>query len=308
MDTGCMMVAADTLGPSGPDPATCNQHEEKKTSPCQTTGPRARSVRVQVSANLKEKGVQAELQPRMRSIGVQFNGRDDIPDSQSAQKPALTHDSSSSDQSMATPCDSEAASMYEPSGSSSDESRLDMEGEVPHNPLEERKFIVSESQLLDLFNCCKMCHRFARADVQQVVGTMVRIVTECMFCGYSWQWCSQPSIGTIPAGNLALSASILFSGALAAKVLRVLQCMGVATISRRTFATHHSSILFPSIARVWNSQQMEYVRRCQQKGQPLVIGGDGRADSPGHSAKYGSYSTIDLEEGIVIDIQYLLCI
>lgn len=58
---------------------------------------------------------------------MQFNGRDDIPDSQSAQEPALIHDSSSSDQSMATPCDSEAASMYEPSGSSSDESRLDME-------------------------------------------------------------------------------------------------------------------------------------------------------------------------------------
>lgn len=34
-----------------------------------------------------------------------------------------------------------------------------------------------------------------------------------------------------------------------------------------------------------------YVRQAVDRGDPLVIGGDGRADSP------------DLEEGIVIDIQ-----
>lgn len=46
-----------------------------------------------------------------------------------------------------------------------------------------------------------------------------------------------------------------------------------------------------------------YVRQAVDRGEPLVIGGDGRANSPGHCAKFGSYSTIDLEEGIVIDIQ-----
>ncbi|XP_061195124.1 uncharacterized protein LOC133203337 [Saccostrea echinata] len=154
--------------------------------------------------------------------------------------------------------DSEVASIYEPCGSSSDESRCEIESGTSSNPLEERKFIVSRSQLLDLFNTCKIYHRYAKADVQQVIGTMVRIAAECMFCGYSWQWCSQLSIGTIPSGNLALSASILFSGALTAKVLRVLKCMGVAIISTRTFLTHQSSILFPSIARVWDNQQKEW--------------------------------------------------
>uniref|UniRef100_A0A1X7VYI6 Uncharacterized protein n=1 Tax=Amphimedon queenslandica TaxID=400682 RepID=A0A1X7VYI6_AMPQE len=35
---------------------------------------------------------------------------------------------------------------------------------------------------------------------------------------------------------------------------------------------------------------------------PLVIGGDGMADSPGHSAKYGSYSVFELNHKIVLDI------
>lgn len=67
--------------------------------------------------------------------------------------------------------------------------------------------------------------------------------------------------------------------------------MGVATISRRTFYSHQASILFPAISGVGNRHQEMYVRQAVDRGDPFVIGGDGRADSP------------DLEEGIVIDIQ-----
>ena len=35
---------------------------------------------------------------------------------------------------------------------------------------------------------------------------------------------------------------------------------------------------------------------------PLITGGDGRADSPGHSAKYESYSVIDLRTNKVLHI------
>lgn len=156
---------------------------------------------------------------------------------------------------------------------------------------------------MELFSACRRCHRHAVDCVQHLVGTMVKIVAECQFCGFSWQWCSQPYLESIPAGNLGLSAGILFSGALAAKVLRVLQCMGVATITQRTFSSHQSSILFPSVAREWDKHQRDYVRMAEEREEPLVLGGDGRADSPGHCAKYGSYSTIDLEQGIVVDIQ-----
>ena len=34
-----------------------------------------------------------------------------------------------------------------------------------------------------------------------------------------------------------------------------------------------------------------------------MLGGDGRAVSPGHSAKFGSYTTMDLQKRVVIDIQ-----
>lgn len=40
-----------------------------------------------------------------------------------------------------------------------------------------------------------------------------------------------------------------------------------------------------------------------QKGQPLILGGDGRADTPGHSAKFGSYGMLDLDLMLVVNIQ-----
>ena len=129
------------------------------------------------------------------------------------------------------------------------------------NPLEETKYIVSESMLMELFNVCRRCHRLATPTTHQRVGTMVKIAAECEFCGFTWLWCSQPHVGSIPAGNIGLSASILFSGALPSKVLRVLRCMGVATITQRTFSNHQASLLFPAVARVWDRQQRDYCKR-----------------------------------------------
>ena len=37
--------------------------------------------------------------------------------------------------------------------------------------------------------------------------------------------------------------------------------------------------------------------------EPLLLGGDGRSNSPGHSAKFGSYYWMDLEHNVVLDIE-----
>ena len=48
---------------------------------------------------------------------------------------------------------------------------------------------------------------------------------------------------------------------------------------------------------------MRLLAECRAKGDSLNIRGDGRADSPGHSAKYGSYGLIDLDTDIVLQIE-----
>ncbi|CAG2218817.1 unnamed protein product [Mytilus edulis] len=58
-----------------------------------------------------------------------------------------------------------------------------------------------------------------------------------------------------------------------------------------------------SIGHVWFNYQQDYVHDVIQSGRSVVLGGDGRCDTPGHCAKYGSYNMIDLDEGTVADIQ-----
>ena len=85
-------------------------------------------------------------------------------------------------------------------------------GEKNCTPATQRKYIVFESQLLDLFKTCPSCSSPSLADIKQIVGSMVKIHQSCGICGFSRIWDSQPSIGAVPAGNLLMSAAILFSG------------------------------------------------------------------------------------------------
>ena len=53
-------------------------------------------------------------------------------------------------------------------------------------------------------------------------------------------WASQPRIKDTPAGNILLSAAILYSGETATKVLRVLSHMNIACITDRAYYIHSS--------------------------------------------------------------------
>ena len=90
---------------------------------------------------------------------------------------------------------------------------------------------------------------------------------------------SQPSVRNIPAGNILLSAAILFSGATPGKVLRLLNHMQVACISDITYYCHQSRFLEPAVFAVWEVKQLRLFAECRTKGDSLNIEGDGRADS-----------------------------
>ena len=70
---------------------------------------------------------------------------------------------------------------------------------------------------------------------------------------------------------------------------------------------HSSAIrkkyLQPSILKVYKKHQSQLLSEIKKIRVGLIIGGDGRCDSPGHSAKYGSYTMMDLEKQAVVDIQ-----
>ena len=116
-------------------------------------------------------------------------------------------------------------------------------------------------------------------------------------------WENQPFIRNIPAGNLLMSAYILYAGALPTKSLRVFQHMNCAVISLTTFFRPQQQYLYPAVASVWKEQQFDLLGKLQREKKPLMLGGDGRADSPEHSAKYRSYTFMDLTTSHILDFQ-----
>ncbi|KAI4832283.1 hypothetical protein KUCAC02_015256 [Chaenocephalus aceratus] len=173
----------------------------------------------------------------------------------------------------------------------------------PVKPInKEKKCIVFMTCLTRLLSWCH-CPDCGSVDIcHNVIGSLLVITLSCASCFKKVTWNSQPYIGSTPAGIL-LSASILLAGATAGKVLRVMKTMALATISSRTYFRHQRSVLLPVVQRVWNMRQIFLLGTFQAEGRDLVLGGDGRADSPGHCATFGSYTMLELHANVVIDLQ-----
>ena len=93
---------------------------------------------------------------------------------------------------------------------------------------------------MELFKQCASCYNECTGEVAYQKGTFVAVRQHCTHCGYQQMWRSQPHIKDTPAGNILLSAAILFSGATPGKILQMLAHMRVASISNRTFYYHQS--------------------------------------------------------------------
>lgn len=176
--------------------------------------------------------------------------------------------------------------------------RLTCEG---RNYQEEPKGIVFLSKLLLLFQYCHSC--FASRPHLSVTqaGTMLSIVSECSSCGSTHTWNSQPFLmGKFPAGNILLSFAIICAGASVGKVLLVFKHMGLLCYNEATYYYHQRHLLVPTIVKFWRSYQAKILQSLN--GKEVVLAGDGRHDSMGHSAKYGTYTIFCCTVGLIIHI------
>ncbi|XP_042149475.1 uncharacterized protein LOC120848823 [Ixodes scapularis] len=151
---------------------------------------------------------------------------------------------------------------------------------------QERKFLVFESCLEQLFSVCKTC--YSPCDVSMKgVGTLLVVRTSCP-AGHTNRWDSQPYINGKGAGNLLLTSLVLFTGASPTRTLRLFQLMNIQVFSKKTYFNYQRAILVPAVEEVWRDEQEKLMEELRD--QPLDLAGDGRCDSPGFSAKYLTYS------------------
>lgn len=163
------------------------------------------------------------------------------------------------------------------------------------------KAIVFLSHLLMLFQFCHLCKSPNPSLSTTQSGTMVTVETKCKSCGKSAEWSSQPLLlRKFPAGNILLSFAILTTGASVKKVLQVLRHINVLIYNESTFYYHQKHLLIPAIVTFWRKYQEKIIQELH--GVPVELAGDGRHDSMGHSAKYGTYTIFCCTIGLIINI------
>ena len=164
----------------------------------------------------------------------------------------------------------------------------------------QHKFLVFEFCPLQLFTICNICLSPCLEISKFVKGSMLRIRAVCLE-GHVRMWYSQPFIGDMPLGNFLIAACALLSGSQPAKVLLLFHHLKTPCIKERTYNLIQKAYLVPSILSFWENEQKSLIEKC--KDQICAIGGDARMDSPGYSAKYGTYSLMDLDMKKIIEIQ-----
>ncbi|KAK3745840.1 hypothetical protein QZH41_014931 [Actinostola sp. cb2023] len=167
----------------------------------------------------------------------------------------------------------------------------------------EPKHIVFLSQLLLLFKFCHWCKDDDPLVEVSQLGTEVIVKTICKnpkcanpkCANKEITWNSQPTLPGwpgLPAGNFLLCMAILLTGGSVTKVTQMFAHMGLGCISLNTYFKHQRTKLFPTIHVYWKRCQKKMLDGLKVIEGGIVVAGDGRHDSMGHSAKYGAYTVL----------------
>ena len=166
-----------------------------------------------------------------------------------------------------------------------------------------RILLVYESKLFELLRFCPNCGAHVdRSLIEEMknTGSQLHLKITC-FNHCKVEWKSQPVVGSLHGlGNLFLSTSIAFSGIPFAKFQRFAWLVNLKFLSDSVYYQLRRDYIIPVVRQKWNSERKKMIKLLKSRDF-IVMVGDGRCDSPGHSAKYCTYTFIETESGNVID-------
>ena len=171
------------------------------------------------------------------------------------------------------------------------------------SPDQEKKLMVFRSNLLELFKSCPLCCADTIGVITNEEGTAVSVAHQCSNCGYCKIWRNQPYVRNMPVANLLVSGAIIASGCMPAKAMRLFKLLGLNTISSSTFFRHQRLYVQPIIYRMWRNHQNNLLSTLKNMNGGLQLAADGRSDSPGHCAKFGNFTVMEMRTNKVLNIE-----
>lgn len=133
------------------------------------------------------------------------------------------------------------------------------------------------------------------------VGTGLSISWSCQQGHGCGKWHSQPFFKKMYAGNLLMAAGVLLSGNSCLKMKHFCNTVGLASISQDTFYRVQKRYVAPVADTYWTKMQESILGSYGT--DDVILAGDGRCDSPGHSAQYCSYVLTDESQKKVLHVE-----
>lgn len=81
--------------------------------------------------------------------------------------------------------------------------------------------------------------------------------------------------------------------------------MNIACLSSSSYFRHARSYINPSVIQFWGLHKQHLIDRLKAMDTGLIVAGDERCDSPGHCAKFGSYTMIEQQINKVIHFELI---
>lgn len=126
----------------------------------------------------------------------------------------------------------------------------------------------------------------------QTVSSAIYLKWVCEKGHIANKWCSQPHLNRgLHSIDALLSTAIIASGNNFQKMAMFAKFQKLPFPSQSSFGKLQRTFVLPSIDQIWETNQNEILTEFQ--GKNLVILGDGRINSPGHSAQYCNYTFME---------------
>nr|XP_034315406.1 LOW QUALITY PROTEIN: uncharacterized protein LOC105340464 [Crassostrea gigas] len=182
--------------------------------------------------------------------------------------------------------------------------------DIPNQLTANATALVFLKQLIVLANlkvtrACQVkgCGEDTNIEIQHV-GSALYLKWICSNSHLAEKWCSQPILNRgLHAGDLMLSAAILFSGNNFGKMELFAKFLKLGFPGQSTFTRLQKRYLVPAVDEYWTSQQTGIVDEMSDKD--LIILGDGRMDSPGHCAQYCTYTVMEDQTKKILSLKTL---
>lgn len=160
--------------------------------------------------------------------------------------------------------------------------------------------LVHRDSLFSLFTHCHICGSPITSLGDYVKGAVVHVKYVCS-TGHDHKW---SSYGDSSKMTSHLSSALILNGMNFTTFKNFAKTLKLVSISSTTYYKCIKDCIAPVILDFWEKHKQKNFEEARQRDS-ISISGDGQYDSPGFSAKYVTYSIMDLKTNKILD--FVLC-